>query len=376
MAEKKAGRLKNEDGSSAGPVESAPIPGATFADLEPGKVAAYLAALEEESDDRTDNTGSPANRLAALGLLRPTSADLTEFIPTTAALLLFGRQPTRFLPQASVKLAHFRGTEVDGPIVDRKEVFGTLDKIIEDTARFVSNNMRIPARIEGIYREDMPEYPLVAVREAITNALAHRDYSISGQKVAVRVFDDRLEVESPGGLAGPVTLENLGQKRYSRNPLLARLMYELRLVEEMGTGIRRMRRALAEIGSPPPRFETDATSFIAVLPVRPQPEALTASEEARRTAAAKNGAEPIAPIFEISQADRAEYFGLLQAGLNERQARGLFYARERGRLTNRDYRLVNPDITDETARLDLLALVDKGYLLRFGDKKGASYLPR
>ena len=74
-----------------------------------------------------------------------------------------------------------------------------------------------------------------------------------------------------GGLAGPVTLENLGQKRYSRNPLLARLMYELRLVEEMGTGIRRMRRALAEIGSPPPRFETDATSFIAVLPVRPQP---------------------------------------------------------------------------------------------------------
>ena len=67
---------------------------------------------------------------------------------------------------------------------------------------------------------------------------------------------------------------------------------------------------------------------------------------------------------------------MLQAGLNERQARGLFYARERGRLTNRDYRLVNPDITDETARLDLLALVDKGYLLRFGDKKGASYLPR
>ncbi|MDB5078993.1 MAG: hypothetical protein JWP00_917 [Chloroflexi bacterium] len=370
MAEKKAVRLKNEDGASAGPVESAPIPGATFADLDPVKVAAYLAVLEEESDDRTNSSDSPAAQMAALGLLRPVGTDPNEFIPTTAALLLFGRQPARYLPQASVKLAHFRGTEIDGPIVDRKEVFGTLDKIIEDTARFVSNNMRIPARIEGIYREDMPEYPLVAVREAITNALAHRDYAISGQKVTVRVFDDRLEVESPGGLAGPVTLENLGQKRYSRNPLLARLMYELRLVEEMGTGIRRMRRALAEIGSPAPRFETDATSFIAILPSRPQPEPV---EEHKPVITVRGGT---APVFEISQADRPEYFALLQAGLNERQARGLFYAKERGRLTNRDYRQVNPDITDETARLDLVGLVDKGYLLRFGDKKGASYLPR
>ena len=374
MAEKKPLRLKNEDGATGGPVESAPIPGATFADLDPGKVAAYLATLEEESDDRTDGNDSPETRLADLGLVRPALPG-AEAVPTTAAILLFGRQPGRFLPQASVKLAHFRGTEVDGPIVDRKEVFGTLDKIIEDTARFVSNNMRIPARIEGLYREDMPDYPLVAVREAITNALAHRDYSISGQKVTVRVFDDRLEVESPGGLAGPVTLENLGQKRYSRNPLLARLMYELRLVEEMGTGIRRMRRALAEIGSPPPRFETDISSFTAVIPARPLLEPAR-SEEARPQTAIRNVPDAPTIFFEISQGDRAEYFGLLQAGLNERQARGLFYARERGRITNRDYRLVNPDITDETARLDLLALVDKGYLLRIGDKKGASYLPR
>ncbi|MBN9392006.1 MAG: hypothetical protein J0I20_28475 [Chloroflexi bacterium] len=374
MAEKKPPRLKTEDGAPNGPVESAPVTGATFADLDHGKITAYLASLEAESDDRTDGNASPETRLADLGLIYP-APNGAESVPTAAAVLLFGKQPARFLPQASVKLAHFRGTEIDGPIVDRKEVFGTLDKIIEDTARFVSNNMRIPARIEGIYREDMPDYPLVAVREAITNALAHRDYSISGQKVAVRVFDDRLEVESPGGLAGPVTLENLGQKRYSRNPLLARLMYELRLVEEMGTGIRRMRRALAEIGSSPPRFETDSTSFTAILPARPSQEPAL-PETIRPQVAVKGPAEPTPVFFEISAADRAEYFGLLQAGLNERQARALFYARERGRLTNRDYRLVNPDITDETARLDLLALVDKGYLLRIGDKKGASYLPR
>src|SRR5947209_13819867 len=125
MAEKKPVRLKNEDGGLAGPVESAPVHGATFADLDPTKVAAYLATLEEESDDRTDGNASPEIRLADLGLVRPASPGV-ESVPTTAAILLFGRQPTRFLPQASVKLAHFRGTEVDGSIVDRKEVFGTL----------------------------------------------------------------------------------------------------------------------------------------------------------------------------------------------------------------------------------------------------------
>lgn len=66
----------------------------------------------------------------------------------------------------------------------------------------------------------------------------------------------------------------------------------------------------------------------------------------------------------------------MRAGLNERQARGLLYARERGRLTNRDYRAINPDITEETARTDLLGLVDKNYLMKFGDKRGAAYLPR
>lgn len=373
MAEKKVNRSKIEE--AAGPTESQPISNATFADLDMEKVAAYLTSLDEASDERSDIGDSPETRLAALGLVRPALSD-KEFHPTAAAMLLFGRQPQKYLPHVSVKLAHFRGTDVDGMIVDRKEVFGTLDKIIEDTARFVTNNMHVPARIDGLYRQDMHQYPLVAVREAITNALAHRDYSISGQKVALRMFEDRLEVESPGGLAGPVTLENLGQKRYSRNPFLARLMYELRLVEEMGTGIRRMRRALVEIGSPPPTFVSDDSSFIAVIPARPMPEVVAPTQLRLETPVLTVPAEPDTPVFEITDANRVEYFGLLQSGLNERQARGLLYAREKGRITNRDYRAANPDITDETARLDLLALVDKGHLLRIGDKKGASYLPR
>jgi ATP-dependent DNA helicase RecG len=386
MADRKNSRPKNEDAN--GMAESQVVAGATFNDLDLEKVRSYLATLDETADDRSNTADDPAKRLESLGLVHNVAA---EYRPTTVALLLFGKQPQKYLPQASIKLARFRGTDVDGIIADRKEVFGTLDKLIEDTARFVTNNMRVQGRIDGLYRADVPEYPLVAVREAITNAVAHRDYSIMGQKVTVRMFDDRLEVESPGGLAGSVTLETLGQKRYSRNPLLARLMYELRLIEEMGTGIRRMRRAMAELGSPAPDFITDTTMFKAMLPARPfinssnQSERDGASSRSSGTAPLNEVSapstpppisEPPVPSFQINDGNRAVYFSLLQAGLNERQARGLLYARERGRLTNRDYRSVNVDITDETARLDLMGLVDKGYLVRIGDKKGASYLPR
>jgi ATP-dependent DNA helicase RecG len=265
-----------------------------------------------------------------------------------------------------------------GMILDRAELYGPIDKLIEEAALFVGRNMRVAAPITKLYREDIPEYPLVAVREAISNAVAHRDYSINGQKINLRMFDDHLEVESPGGLVGPVTLLNLGQKRYSRNPLLTRLMYEFGLVEEMGTGIRRMRQTLSDLGSDPPTFEADNDSFTAKLPAKPLPkDASETKTDADNTQTGTVVSEAVTiPFFEINETNHAEYLKLLKSGLNERQARGLLYARERGRLTNKDYRLVNPDITDETARLDMLIMVDKGLLLRIGDKKGASYLPR
>jgi ATP-dependent DNA helicase RecG len=359
MAEKKATKQNREENEST---ESRLVLNATLEELDFEKIDAYLHTLDEQSG--APSRLSRRERLLELGMVSEENGTLR---PIIAALLIFGKNVTRYLPQASMKLARFKGQDVTGIIIDRVEVSGTLDKIIEEAARFVLRNMRVTSPIQGLYREDIPEYPPVAVREAITNAVAHRDYGISGQKISIRMFDDRLEVESPGGLAGPVTLENLGKKRYSRNPLLARLMYELRLVEEMGTGILRMRRELAELGSAPPTFSSDSDSFTAYLPAR------IFVETENRIAEPKPEA---APFFEINDTLRPEFFALMRAGLNERQARGLLYARERGRLTNRDYRAINPDITEETARTDLLGLVDKNYLMKFGDKRGAAYLPR
>src|SRR5689334_15003617 len=252
--------------------ESTPVGPAAAGDLDLDAVRAYLGALDgavgrtPAAENKAAGSAELLARLSALGLGQGAGSD---WHPTVAGLLLFGQAPHQFLPQMQIKAARFRGGDVTGLIVDRAELTGPVAPLIDAVTQFVARNMRVSSSIEGIYRRDVPEYPIQAVREAITNAVAHRDYSQTGQKVQVRIFDDRLEIESPGGLAGPVTLDTLEVRRYSRNPRLVQAMYMLRLVEEMGTGIRRIKRALAELGSGPPSFVSDRASFLVRLPALP-----------------------------------------------------------------------------------------------------------
>ena len=351
--------------------EANPIRGAGAADIDPDLVRAYLAALDAGAGRApgADDADWPA-RLTALGY--GVGAD-SSWQPTMAGLLLFGRAPHRLLPQAQVKAARFRGSDLSGLIVDRAELGGPIPALVEAAAGFVARNMRVGGAIAGLYRQDTPEYPLAAVREAITNAVAHRDYRIAGQKVLLRVFDDRLEVESPGGLAGPVTLDTLEQRRFSRNPRLAQGMYTLRLIEEMGTGIRRIRHELALLGSGPPSFASDRVAFRATLPALPLEDALPAPAPPPVGLAAP---PPPVPVTDDERAQRARRAAWLRAGLNPRQATGLEHAHVLGRLTNRDYRTLHGDLSDEAARLDLADLVERGYLVRVGSNKGTYYILR
>ncbi len=338
---------------SRSPLDSQPWPDARLEDLDEEAVRRYLEArtppgLEPPAEPWTEV-------LWELGFLVRKGRRL---LPTLAALLLFGRRPQRLLPHAAVKAARFKGRDISSFIVDSAEIGGTVDRQIEAAVQFVVRNMRMASVIEGVYRREIPEYPLPAVREAITNAVLHRDYGRLGEKVRILMFDDRLEVWSPGGLAGPVTLETLEVRRYSRNPRLAQAMYELRLVEEMGTGIRRIRRALAELGSPPPTFLADDVSFTAVLPAHPLEAA----------PAPKGESTPERP----AGVDRR-----LWAALSPRQRRGLLHALREGRITNRAYRQAcGEEISDEVARRDLQDLVRKGLLFRVGDKRGTYYVPK
>ncbi len=116
--------------------------------------------------------------------------------------------------------------------------------------------------MEGVRRVDIPENPDYSVREALANAFAHRDWSLEGAKVRLFIFDDRLEISSPGRLPPPITLEGLGYDQFSRNRLIARVLVERGSIEEVGLGIRRMREEMASLGLPEPGFREDGFSFV------------------------------------------------------------------------------------------------------------------
>lgn len=186
-------------------------------------------------------------------------------VPTVAGLLLFGTRPQDHIPAAMLKCAFFYGKHQGEQLRDRADVVGPLPRVIDDGVGFVMRNRRLVPRMEGARRLDIPEYPDYSVREAIANALAHRDWSLDGAKVRLFMFDDRMEIWSPGKLPPPVTLERLGVDQFSRNKIIARVLVELGYIEEIGLGIRRMREEMAGLKLPEPEFREDGSSFVITL---------------------------------------------------------------------------------------------------------------
>ena len=115
--------------------------------------------------------------------------------------------------------------------------------------------MRGEAVVRGLQREDRYLYPTFAVREALVNALCHRDYKLTGRRVEVRQFDDRLEISSPGGLPGYMTLDNIVEEHFSRNPRLVNGLFEWGYIEQLGLGIDRMIEEMVQSGHPMPDLQ-------------------------------------------------------------------------------------------------------------------------
>lgn len=204
-----------------------------------------------------------------LGLLRSDA-------PTLAALLALGDYPQEFFPRLTVTFAAFPGTTrgdvgVGVRLLDSASLTGPIPELIDGALAMVRRNMRVGSLIGDVYREELPDYPLVAVREALVNALMHRDYSplARGTQVQVNMFVDRLEVINPGGLYGAVTLRTLGQAGLSstRNQRLAMLLENIRLpggglvAENRGTGFAVMNAEMAKALMPPVEVRDDLASF-------------------------------------------------------------------------------------------------------------------
>lgn len=247
--------------------ERTPATGTGFDDLNLAKLQDYI---EHRAPGSIHINGVRASDVAvSWNLARQIEEKL---VPTVAGLMLFGLKPQQAHPEWGLGAVRVSGVEITAPIVDRVDFEGTADELIEQALNFVRRNMRIAALFENGTgrRRDVPEYPLEAVREALTNAVAHRDYGSPG-RVQLHIFEDRLEVSNPGGLPGDLTLEEVterGGASYPRNPTIARVLRDWGYMEEVGRGLLRIQREMQTLGSEAPVFESTPARFTATLPSR------------------------------------------------------------------------------------------------------------
>ena len=191
---------------------------------------------------------SPDEVLKARGFLVEKNGN---FHLTKSGMLLFGKNPSVYLPGARVRVLKFEGPTFqvgkEMNIVKDRTFDSCLFKTINQASEFISSQLREFTHLtdKGLF-ETVPEYPEFAWYEGLVNAVTHRDYSNNGEYITVKLFDDRLEIYSPGKLGGFVTLETMKTKRYSRNPKISRVLNELEIVRELNEGVKRIYREMKE----------------------------------------------------------------------------------------------------------------------------------
>ena len=244
---------------------------------------------------------------------------------TNAAILLFGKKPQNFFLQSEVKCIRFKGIDVTGEMIDFKTIEGDIIYQLKKTEDFIFEHIPMKAWIEEgkLQRQEKWLYPPKAIREAIANALAHRDYETT-TKVQVRIFDDRMEIWNPGRLPEGWTVEKLKQEHESKpfNPLIAKHFFWIKYIEDVGSGTNKIIKWCVDWGLPEPDFESTGTSLIVTFK---KPLALEDLEK---------------------------------LGLNRRQIKAVDYIVKKGFIDNSEYQKLNTT-TKRTATRDLTDLVKK-----------------
>lgn len=232
-----------------------PVEGAGQGDFDLGAVGQFLAAGGEAPPP----DGQLDRYLAALGCLDQAGH------PTVSGILFFGQNPQRWLPDARISVARFKGTAMSGEFLDRKEIEGRIREQIAAAAAFLETHVAAPARVQGYQRVE-GGIPAEVLREALMNAVMHRDYRASSQ-TRIFVFDDRVEFINPGALLNRLTLESIriGGISQRRNPVICSLAARLRRQELYGMGVLTMIRRMREQGLPEPEFSVEGGHFRVVL---------------------------------------------------------------------------------------------------------------
>lgn len=323
----------------AGDFELQTVAGARRGDFDEMVIADYIERRQRRNPRHTV--------LPADTLLQQIGALGDDMAPTVSGILLFGREPQLFLPQSRAIFVKFADTTPRGPEGSfgygrREEFLGPLPLIIDRAWRVIWEEMDKRAVVKGLQRHEETEYPSSAVREALVNAVAHRDYRLTGRSIEIRMYTDRLEITSPGGLPAHITLDNIVEEHYSRNPRLVNGLYQWGYIEELGLGIDRMIEDMVRDGHQPPKFEAKPHRFSVIL-------------------------------YNDRDQSRPQAQGW-ENNMNERQMKAVEYLQRNGSITNSEYRELCPHVGAESLRLDLADLVGRGILLKIGDKRGTRYI--
>ena len=316
------------------PFEDRPCPGASLDDLDAKAVADFVRRSRYERQFPLPEDAAVSDVLSHLHLV-------CQSQPTQAAVLLFGRDPQQFIPCAEMRCMHFHGTEIQRPVPYYQIFKGALFEQVDRAVDFVLGviNRSVGTRDFSVQVPVAYEIPPNVVREAIVNAVAHRDYAAAGS-VQVSVFADRVEVWNPGVLPPDLTLEKLRRPHGSmpRNHRLCEALFLTRYIEKYGTGILMMIRESLAHALAEPDFEQRGGEFAAV-------------------------------IWRDWLTERV----MANLNLNERHRRALIHVKINGRITNAEYqKLIG--VTRKTSARDLDELVEKGVLQRVGERRGTHYL--
>ncbi|GAP72106.1 ATP-dependent DNA helicase [Candidatus Symbiothrix dinenymphae] len=311
--------------------DSVPIPNVTVADLKPDTFD-FFRKRGVKSTRLEDEVLTDSNEL----LLENLQLTENNYLKR-AAILLFHPKPEKFVTGAFIKIGYF---ESDSDLRFQDEVHGNLFEQVEKTMELLfTKYIKAMISYEDIYRVETYEYPKEAVREAIHNAVAHKDYT-GATPIQISVYNDKIMIWNFGQLPENWTIDTLLDKHSSvpHNPDISNAFFRIGYIEAWGRGIRKMNEQCVKASLPPPLYYYASSGFWVVF-----------------------------------RKDLFNEADLRDNGLNERQIKAVLYVKENGKITNLQYLEINGDITDRTALRDLDDLVEKGLFQRVGDKKAAYY---
>jgi ATP-dependent DNA helicase RecG len=286
---------------------------------------------EVSLDDKFNDVPLPKS-LKSLGI---GEFDEGDFKFNNAGVLMFAQNPTRFFPQAKINLGVYR-SDNKADLASSKQIEGPLTKQITKAVETVIDNTGTVSTFEEIKREEKPKYPKPVLREAIVNAVTHRDYANKQKAVQIDIFPNKVVITSPGGLLEGLDIEDLEGETYWRNPRIADLMAKAGMAEEMGTGLLRMKKLMRERGLKEPKLSNNGQFKVTLLGEKGLPN-------------------------------------LSNAGLKERQIKVIEETYDQGSVKNSEYQKI-ADVSRDTAWKDIQELINRDIVEKKGKGRGTKYV--